>query len=243
MKEYFEGESKIKKIGGRLKSDYYSLRDVVIHENESIIPLFYYLGLAKEENKDRILDALPKGTNGAASLFLDEKIKEIEEGKLKLENVISKSSILKEYDTKEKKESQMRRAIRTRLSIMFKKTVEKWERDYEPSPSAFYGTHSQILSLCRDAIKLTPSGLAIDVEKFIDLYSDFIAADESTTRKHHQEAADALNRFFNGAVAITDKEIAKYFLLEDGIVKVRIESVNKKDYARLGKRIFNSRNN
>ena len=46
------------------------------------------------------------------------------------------------------------------------------------------------------------------------------------------------NKFFNGAFPITQKELDNYFILEDGIVKVRHTSVNLESYSRLGKRIY-----
>ena len=234
--DIFENENKIRKIGGRLESDYYNLRGVVLYHNENLIPLFYYLGLAKEENKDRILEALQKGRSGAASLFFDLKTQAIEEGRLPIEKVVSAKSIAKKYPTKEQKESQMRRAIKIGLKNIYEKIEKEWEEDCKPSFSSFFSQHSNILTLCRDTIKLTPSGLAIDVDKFIQFYTDFLEADESTTKKQHQEAADALNRFFNGAVEITQKELERYFLIEYGIVKPNPESINKESYARLGAR-------
>ena len=48
--------------------------------------------------------------------------------------------------------------------------------------------------------------------------------------------AETINKFFNGSVAITQKELSKYFILEDGKVKENPNSINIKDYARLGVR-------
>lgn len=235
-KEVFEKECKIRQIGGRLAKDYYNIRELVLYNNDNLISLFYYLGLAKEDNKDKILKALPKGKMGAASLFIEVNTQAINEGKIKLENVIRVSSINKEYPTKEGKESQMRRAIKIGLTNIFKKKVKEWEDKFKPSVSTFYGAHSETLFLCRDALEFTPSGLAIDVDKFIKFYTDYLEADESTTRQYHQEAADALNRFFNGAVRITQDELQRYFLIECGQVKPNPKSINKESYARLGVR-------
>ena len=54
--------------------------------------------------------------------------------------------------------------------------------------------------------------------------------------QQHQAAADAINRFFNGAVEITQKELDRYFILEYGIVKPKPTSITKQNYARLGVR-------
>ena len=55
--------------------------------------------------------------------------------------------------------------------------------------------------------------------------------------KQHIEAADALNRFFAGAVPITQKELERYFSFDNGIAEVRQSSVNLESYCRLGGRI------
>ena len=47
-----------------------------------------------------------------------------------------------------------------------------------------------------------------------------------------------LNKFFNGSVEITQKELEKYFIIECGAVKPNPKSINKTDYARLGKRVI-----
>ena len=232
----FENEKNIRKIGGRLESDYYSFRSLVLYHNANLIPLFCALGLGKEEYKDRVLDALQKGRSGVFALFVDIYTQAIEEGRMKVERVVKAEAIAKEYPTREEKEKQMKRAIRYGLMAIYQKIEKDWEEEYKPSYGTYFGSHSKILDLCRDTLRLTSSGLEIDVDKFIEFYSDYIAADESTTKQQHQEAADSINKFFNGAVEVTQKELEKYFIIEYGAVKPNPKSINKTDYARLGYR-------
>ena len=234
----FENEKNIRKIGGRLESDYYSFRSLVLYHNANLIPLFCALGLGKEEYKDRVLDALQTGRGGVFALFVDIYTQAIEEGRMKVERVVKAEAIAKEYPTREEKEKQMKRAIRNGLRTIYQKIEKEWEEEYKPSYDTYFGSHSKILELCRDTLRLTSSGLEIDVNKFIEFYSDFIEADESTTKKQHQEAADSINKFFNGSVEITQKELEKYFIIECGAVKPNPKSINKTDYARLGKRVI-----
>ena len=234
----FENENKIRKIGGRLENDYYRFRSLVLYYNANLVPLLYALGLAKEENKDKVIDVLQKGRSGVFPFFLEEATQAIEEGRMKVERVVKAEAIAKEYPTREEKEKQMKRAIRNGLRTIYQKIEKEWEEEYKPSYDTYLGSHSKILELCRDTLRLTPSGLEIDVNKFIEFYSDFIEADESTTKKQHQEAADSINKFFNGSVEITQKELEKYFIIECGAVKPNPKSINKTDYARLGKRVI-----
>ena len=92
------------------------------------------------------------------------------------------------------------------------------------------------LEILRTTLFITPERIEIDGEKFVEVYTDYLAADESETKKIHEQAAEAINRFFNGAFPITQKELSKYFILEYGTVKVNPKSVNLTDYARLGAR-------
>ena len=99
------------------------------------------------------------------------------------------------------------------------------------------GYYKRIIILCKDSLYLTDYGAEIDVEKFIAFYKDRMAASESIIGKQHIEAAEALNRFFGGAVPITQKELERYFIF-DGIVKVKQSSVNLESYSRLGNRVI-----
>ena len=56
---------------------------------------------------------------------------------------------------------------------------------------------------------------------------------ESKNQEQHQEAANAINRFFNG-IEITQEELARYFTIEYGAVKPNPKSINRNDYMRLG---------
>ena len=58
MRDIFEGESKIRKIGGRVEDDYYSFANSVLFVNANIIPLFFMLGFNHPEDKDFIVGFL-----------------------------------------------------------------------------------------------------------------------------------------------------------------------------------------
>lgn len=232
----FKNESKIRKIGGRLENDYYHLRSLVLYYNANFIPLLCALGLAKEEYEDKVLDAMQKGMDGVFTLFMEIYTKAIEEGNISIERVVKAETIAKEFPTKEQKEKQMKKAIRNGLRANYRKVILEWGEEYNPSYGTYSSSDSKILNLCRSTMKLTPSGLEIDVDRFIEFYSGYIEADESTTRIQHQEAADSINKFFNGAVEVTQKELEKYFIIEYGFVKPNPSSINRTDYARLGHR-------
>ena len=127
------------------------------------------------------------------------------------------------------------RETKRSLKVLYKKIHEQYTKEYR-----IYGLETKhnkrALEICRKTLFVTPSRIEIDGDKFIEVYTDYLEADESETKKIHEQAAAAINRFFNGAVEITQKELSKYFILEYGIVKVNPKSVNITDYARLGVR-------
>ena len=117
----FENEKNIRKIGGRLESDYYSFRSLVLYHNANLIPLFCALGLSKEEYKDKVLNAIQTGRRGVFALFVEIYTQAIEEGRMKVERVVKAEAIAKEYPTREEKEKQMKRAIRNGLRTIYQK--------------------------------------------------------------------------------------------------------------------------
>lgn len=92
------------------------------------------------------------------------------------------------------------------------------------------------LKVCRDALSLSSNGFVIDVEEYIRIYEEFIRLDESIIRRQQQAAADAINEFFNGKAKVTREDFDKYFIIENGVVKPNPDSINTKDYMRLGYR-------
>lgn len=119
--------------------------------------------------------------------------------------------------------------------MKFKQSIKDYKKNYGLFYYEVDAYYKRIISLCIDNLYLTDYGAEIDVVKFIAFYKDRMAASESIIGKLHIEAAEALNRFFGGAVPITQKELERYFSFE-GIVKVRQDSVNLESYSRLGNR-------
>jgi len=231
--QIFKNEQKIRKIGGRLERDYYETRNRVLSLNDNIIPLFIFLGFTLRD-KDSIIEAiLTESPIKAASLLYVRYYTElIEAGKIKLEKVLTARMMNKIAEaTPEEAEKLRTREVHRSLVTRLKKIVKKYEKEIKPSRLYF---NPESLKILRGALNLCPQGLEINVDKFIELYGSFLDAEGSDTRKKHQEAADSINRFFQGSVEITQKELDRYFTLEYGIVKPNPKSINRESYLRLG---------
>lgn len=230
----FKDEKLIRKIGGRLESDYYTLRRDVDYINECFFELFYILGLTG--NIDLIVDTLNNGLQNLCSVFVDNAVRSIEAGKIDKNKFLTQRMRDKlETMPPEERAKVWERETKRALKMRYKDIYEQ----YLTRNGLYYleTRHNKAaLEICRKTLFVTPSRIEIDGAKFIEVYTSFMEADESETKKIHEQAAAALNRFFNGVVPITQKELSKYFILEYGIVKPNPTSINKTDYARLGAR-------
>ena len=234
-------ENLIRKIGGKLESDYYSLRAAVDEMNRLYFPLLYYFGLNRSDDAENVAKALINGVAGINNYFVERTKKDIEEGKLKKEKVLKAKWIVDENTPPEEREKRLKKEateLRRSLNLKFKMALKAYEKENRISYYGIDGYYKNILSLSLSGnfLYLTDYGIEIDVEKYISFYKDRMAASESIVGSLHEEAATALNKFFGGAVPITHKELDRYFSFE-GIVKVRPESVNLESYSRLGNRI------
>ena len=169
----------------------------------------------------------------AKEAYIAKETEKIASGKLNIEKVLSQKTLKKEFPTPEEKEKVYNREIHRALVYRYNKIEDTFRKRYKPSLRGFF---KYPIKVCGKALSLTSEGFVIDVEKFIEIYGDYLEANDSQTGKQHQEAADAINRFFNGQVEITDKEMERYFILEDGIVKPNPKSINREGYIRLGYR-------
>lgn len=247
--EYFPNEGRIRKIGGRLEQDYTRFREVILYMNENVIQLYLFLGIDKEEYTEKVLNYLPKNEAGAGLLYIDLQMEAVEAGRIKAEQILKpltlkKLNAIPEEETEKRKKFIDREVHRT-LVYRVKEALAQFKEEYRGYIDGFhtnsyysYNSNRKVIEICGKCLKLTPDGLEIDVNKFIEIYTGFLKADESITKEQHQAAADSINKFFNGAFPITQKELDNYFILEDGIVKVRHTSVNLESYSRLGKRIY-----
>ena len=72
-------ENLIKKIGGKLESDYYSLRAAVDEMNRLYYPLLYYFGLNRSDDAENVAKALINGVAGIGGYFVAPVIYSIDE--------------------------------------------------------------------------------------------------------------------------------------------------------------------
>lgn len=230
----FKNEGKVRIVGGKMFSDYCYFKADIIYINENFFELFSLLRLT--DDMDLIVDTLNDGLRNLCNVFIDKTVRDIEAGKIPRNKFISSSTEAKLGTLSPDEQAELwERETRRSLKYKYKKIYSEYLKE---NGLFFLETkHSRTgLETLRKALFITPSRIEIDGEKFVEVYTDYMTAYESETGKLHEQAADSINRFFNGAVAITQKELSKYFILENGIVKVNSKSVNTTDYARLGAR-------
>lgn len=219
-----------------MEEDYSHLKREIDYLNINFFGLLSHFGLS--EDLDTMLKALEGGKRFLKSVFIDKVTMDVYSGKIPKEKYLSPKCII-DFESlapeeREKAKKRERRNLHRALTFLFNKLY----KEYADENKLYYiepRYNRRAIEICRKALYLTPSQIAIDVDKFIEIYKSYLAADESITKKMHQEAADALNKFFNG-LTITHKELSKYFILEYGIVRVNPKSINLEDYSRLGKR-------
>jgi hypothetical protein len=230
----FKNQDKVRKAGGRIETDYFNFRREIDYINENFFELFYILNLT--DDIDLILDALNDGLNNLCSVFIYKTIRDIEAGKISKDKFLSSRMKTKlESLPPEEQATVWERETKRKLKFLYKDIYKQYLRE---KGVCYLETryNKSALEILRKTLFITPERIEIDGEKFVEVYADYMAADESETRKLHEQAAESINRFFNGSVAITEKELSKYFILEYGMVKVNTASVNITDYARLGAR-------
>ena len=231
-----ENEREIARIGGRLADDFYTLQNEIEVFNRYYWGLFVLLGVT--ENTEAIIDIIINNLKGLQALYSEQNLKDIEEGKKSAEDFPYSEGTNISLNTSATPEEKARREIRslkTRILNKYKALTKLYEEEnHLTSFTPKYDTTK--LDRCRSALYITPSGVEIDGEKYIAIYTDYMAGDQSKSKQLQQAAADAINRFFNGAVDITESELKKYFILKDGIIQINPKSISKEAYARLGKR-------
>lgn len=230
----FKNEDIVRKVGGRVASDYYDFKSEIEYINYNFFELFYILSLT--DDIDLIIDTLNKDLRNLNSLFIEKVFRDIEAGKIHKNKFISDITKKKlEKAAPEKQEKLWERVTKLNINNLYKKILKEYKEKYRVYLLETRHNKSA-LEILRTTLFITPERIEIDGEKFVEVYTDYLAADESETKKIHEQAAEAINRFFNGAFPITQKELSKYFILEYGAVKVNPKSVNLTDYARLGAR-------
>ncbi len=230
----------ITKIGGKLKDHYLTLRAAVDDMNGKFFNLLYYLDLVCYDDTENVVKAMLEGTRGIAGYFIDRTMRDVEEGKIKKEAVVKAKWIVDENTPPEEREKRLKKEkteIHRSIALKVKGYIADFRKDNYLGYFGVDSYYKRVILLCLDTLYLEDYGVEIDTEKFIAFYKDRMAASESIIAKLHIEAADALNRFFGGAVPITQKELERYFSFDNGIAEVRQSSVNLESYCRLGGRI------
>ena len=230
----------IKNIGGKLEDAYNTLRAAVDDMNGKYFNFLYYLDLVRSDDTENVIKALLGGAGGMMGYFITRTMQDVEEGKIRKEAVIKAKWIVDENTPPEEREKRLKKEktqIRRTLALKINNIEKEYRKKYYLEPFGICGFYKQAILLSIDTLYLEEYGVEIDTEKFIAFYKDRMAASESIIAKLHIEAADALNRFFAGAVPITQKELERYFSFDNGIAEVRQSSVNLESYCRLGNRV------
>lgn len=228
-------EKKIRRIGGALLEDYRALEGIVGTINSDYFPLFKLMGFNSPEYTSLVLDTLLSSSffTSAKEAYIGIVTERIKKGELKIENILSKKIIRKEYTSEKEREEVHRRELHRALAFQY----NKMESEFRKLTSPFLGGFNKFpIKVCRDALSVTSYGLIIDAERYINIYGDYMEANNSQTGRLHIEAASAINSFFGGDVEVTEKELRRYFIIENGIVKPNPSSINKESYMRVGYR-------
>ena len=228
----FPGESRIKKIGGKLYIDYLTFKKDVSYINIYYFDFFSLLGLTDDVNY--IIEALQ--THNVGNVFLDKMKRDLADGKISEDKFLSSYAMkdVARYSATDPEKARKRKenSIRFNMNQTYKNIGEKYLKDNKIFPFVPMHNH-KTMEICGGALYVAPTQLVIDCDKFIEIYGDYLAASVSVAGQLHQKAADDINKFFNG-VEITPKELERYFITEDGVVKVNPKSVKGENYFRLG---------
>lgn len=233
VQDKFKNEGKVRKIGGKVANDYSFFKMEIESINETFFELFQLLGLT--DDLDTIVEVLNDNLYNLKIHFINKVFRDMEKGKCPRYKFLS-SNMKKKIQSlpPEEEEKIWKRETNRSLIAMYKTILEQYKKDKR----IYYletRHNKKCLEIFGKSLIISPSRIEIDGEKFIEIYTSFTAADESETKKLHEQAAASINRFFNG-LEITHKELDKYFILEYGAVRIRPKSVNLEDYARLGYR-------
>ena len=226
----------IKKRGGKVESMYYDILSAVQTINDTWYNFLYYLGLTEPGDLDNILEALGNKRGGVFGFFYRRVLEKIERGEIKKEYIVKKKWIVDDSTPPEAREAALKKEsteIHRALLLRYKNEVKGYQEKYrtflERIPEYYY----MRVVFSRKTLYLAPDGIKVDPQKFVEFYDSYMAASESELARLHKEAAEAMNRFFGGAVPITEEELHRYFVFNYGL-EVNPESMNLESYSRLG---------
>lgn len=225
--------SEIRQIGGKLAEDYRSLLNDIESFNNTYFGLYKVLGFANDI--DFVIKTMCNKLKGLATAYINNQMALYRDGKITIENQCIAEERYKQLQlTPEQAESRRNKGLTMRFQRQYQIIYSQYVEDH--SLNTFPPQYDvNKIERAKEALYLTPDGIKIDTAKFINIYLDFIAADESIAKKMHQNVADTINHFFNG-VEITEALFCKYFIFVDGVIKINPKSINLQSYARLGKR-------
>lgn len=233
--EIFKNEDRVRQIGGKLEEDYYLFRNDVEYINDYFYDLFYTLGLT--DNMELIIYTLNKGLINLRSVFVSKTLKDLESGKIERGKFLSER-MRKKVETlspEARVKVEHRENVRN-LNMLYKKILDGYLKEYKLF--SLETRHSKrSLELFGHTLFATSSRIEIDVIKFVDSYKSYMEASESKIKRLHDNAAAAMNKFFNGMI-ITQKELSRYFIIKNGRIEANPKSVKILDYSRLGKRTY-----
>ena len=231
----FKDEGLVRKKGGQLAEYYYRFKGNVEYINFHLFDLFCELEVTGDINL--IVEALTNRLEPLKEAYIEKTFKDIKAGK------IPKYQFLSPYaqgrikrlppGNEEEKNKIWERETRLKISRTFEDYIGEYEIFLPSGLNTWYSVES--LRIFGNSLFVTPERIEIDGVKFIELFTSYVEASESETGRLHEEAAEAVNRFFNDT-KITQQELSRYFVLEHGRVKVKANSVNKEGYIRLGHR-------
>ena len=110
-------ENLIRKIGGKLESDYLTLRAAVDEMNRKYFDLLYYFDLVRFDDAQNAIIALAGGTGGIASYFVETISQAYREGRVKKEKVLKAKWIVDENTPPEEREKRLKKE-NTELGIL-----------------------------------------------------------------------------------------------------------------------------
>ena len=142
-------ENLIKKIGGKLERDYFSLRAAVDEMNRLYYPLLYYFGLNRSDDAANVAKALINGVAGIGGYFVERITKDIEEGKLKKEKVLKAKWIVDENTPPEEREKRLKKEateLRRSLNLKFKMALKAYGKEHRINYYGFDNYYKNILS-------------------------------------------------------------------------------------------------
>jgi hypothetical protein len=232
MRHIFPNEDNISRIGGKLMEDYLTLRNIILFLNENTLPLYLRLGFNSEDHTDFVIDCILERNVYTKKRFAEYWRDRALQGLIPIDRILSAASIkrMERQTPPEEREKKLAGNLSRCLSLQFNDIYKDYYKEIRPQP--WTGSNYPIV-IFRKAIGLSPSGLVINANKYIEVYESYMEAFESKNHEQHQEIATAINRFFNG-LEVTKQELEKYFIIEHGSIKPNPQSINKSDYMRLG---------